>query len=194
MKTSSQTKPNTVRRGTDDWGRDYRSSQVRIYAYIVSCSGLIRLDLSALVFAGNDTTRYYKVQLDLGRGNWKFFNSSALARTFDLLAQYPDVQSRLREEVREAHGKHGKSLDYNQLNSLVFLDAVCRESLRLFPPAQRIQRVAVTDWNLPLQHPVKSKDGRSIISNLHVPKGTKIHLSIAAANRDKWVDTYVPSG
>ncbi|KAG8732687.1 cytochrome P450-dit2 [Ceratobasidium sp. 423] len=123
--------------------------------------------VNLLVFAGHDTT------------------SGALARTFYLLAQYPDIQDRVREEVREAHRLYGRDLDYDQLNSLPFLDAVCRESLRLWTPAQMVERVACVDYNLPLQHPVKSRDGKATVSNLYVPKGTHMYLSLGSVNRDK---------
>ncbi|CAE6402604.1 unnamed protein product [Rhizoctonia solani] len=48
-----------------------------------------------------------------------------------------------------------------------------------------VERVACVDYNLPLQHQVKSKDGRTILSNIHVPKGTHIYLSLGSVNRDK---------
>ncbi|EUC57620.1 cytochrome P450 family protein [Rhizoctonia solani AG-3 Rhs1AP] len=123
--------------------------------------------VNALVFAGNDTT------------------SAALAQTFYLLAKHLDVQDRIREEVQEAHRLYGRDLDYDQLNSLTFLDAVCRESLRLWAPAQMVERIACVDYNLPLHYPVKSKDGKTMISNIHVPKGTHIYLSLSSTNRDK---------
>ena len=56
--------------------------------------------------------------------------SSALCRLFWLLAQHQDVQNRLREEIREAKEKYG-NLNYDQLSALPYLDAVCRETLRL---------------------------------------------------------------
>ena len=117
----------------------------------------------------------------------KGISSAALAQTFYLLAKHLDVQDRVREEVQEAHRLYGRDLDYDQLNSLTFMDAVCRESLRLWAPAQLVERVACVDYNLPLHHPVKSKDGKTVISNIHVPKGTHIYLSLFSANRDKWV-------
>ncbi|KAJ1308099.1 hypothetical protein OPQ81_002162 [Rhizoctonia solani] len=123
--------------------------------------------VNGLIFAGHDTT------------------SGGLARTLHLLAQHPDVQDKLRTEVREAHSLYGKDLDYDQLNSLKYLDAVCRESLRLWSPAQLIERVAMKDWDLPLQYPVRSKDGKRIITNLHIPKGTHMYLSLGSVNRDK---------
>nr|AVZ23830.1 cytochrome P450 [Thanatephorus cucumeris] len=132
----------------------------------------IQAQVNGLLFAGHDTT------------------SAALDRTLHLLAHNLEVQDRLRQEVREAHGLHGKNLDYDQLNSLQYLDAVCRESLRLWAPGQLVERTAAKDWNLPLRYPIKSKDGKTMISNLHVRKGTHLYLSLGSVNRDKqtWGD------
>ncbi|KAG8727621.1 cytochrome P450-dit2, partial [Ceratobasidium sp. 423] len=123
--------------------------------------------VNGLVFGGHDTT------------------SSALARTLHLLAERQDTQAKLRAEVREAHEQHGRDLDYEQLNSLTYLDAICREVLRLYPPEAFVERVATKDWVLPLQYPVKSKDGKGTIENVNVKKGTHIYVSLVAANRDK---------
>ncbi|GAB1520137.1 hypothetical protein RhiTH_003210 [Rhizoctonia solani] len=123
--------------------------------------------VNGLAFAGHDTT------------------SSALSRTLHLLAEHQDVQVKLREEIRQAYNSYGKNLDYDQLNSLSYLDAVCRESLRLHSPASAIARTATSDWDLPLYYPVTAKDGKSVVTNIHVTKGTSIHLSIRAANMDE---------
>lgn len=56
--------------------------------------------------------------------------SNAMSRTLHLLAQHPDVQEKLRHEVVEARA-HG-DLDYDQVHALPYLDAVCRETLRLY--------------------------------------------------------------
>lgn len=65
-----------------------------------------------LIFAATDTT------------------SSALARILHLLAQHPDVQGQLRQEVIAArNGRDG--IPYDELVELPYLDAVCRETLRL---------------------------------------------------------------
>lgn len=55
--------------------------------------------------------------------------SNALSMTLSLLAQHPLVQHKLREEILEA--AQGEDLDYDALVSLPYLDAVCRETLRL---------------------------------------------------------------
>ncbi|CAE6512955.1 unnamed protein product [Rhizoctonia solani] len=128
--------------------------------------------VNGLAFAGHDST------------------SSALSRTIDLLTKHQDVQGNLRNEIREAYRLYGKNLDYDQLNSLSYLDAVCRESLRLHAPGTFLDRIATKDWTLPLQYPAKSKDGKATITNIYIPKGTCLHVSLGAANRDKrtWGD------
>lgn len=68
----------------------------------------------SLTFAATDTT------------------STALARTLHLLSQHKEAQDHLRQELKEAKkGNSGKDLSYNTLVSLPYLDAVCRETLRL---------------------------------------------------------------
>ena len=57
--------------------------------------------------------------------------SNALARTLDLLAEHTDVQDKLRAEILEAIREHGSELPYDVLTELPYLDAVCRETLRL---------------------------------------------------------------
>ena len=55
--------------------------------------------------------------------------SNALSMTLTLLAEHPDAQDKLRKEILEA--SNGEDLGYDQLVSLPYLDAVCRETLRL---------------------------------------------------------------
>lgn len=67
-----------------------------------------------LIFAAMDTT------------------SSALARTLHLLSEHQDAQDRLREEVLNAYkSSESGDLDYDTLHELPYLEAVCRETLRL---------------------------------------------------------------
>lgn len=68
--------------------------------------------LSTLLFAGTDTT------------------SSLMARIISLLAERPGVQEKLRQELVEAGAGSGK-LTYDELLDLPYLEAVCRETLRL---------------------------------------------------------------
>lgn len=58
--------------------------------------------------------------------------SNALARTLDLLSKHQNVQDKLRAEVIEAMREHGTEIPYDVLVELPYLDAVCREVLRLY--------------------------------------------------------------
>ena len=80
--------------------------------------------------------------------------TSALARILHILSQEQDVQSRLRSEVRKAKRDHAAavgidgdwesvSLPYDTLVSLPYLDAIVRETLRLYPPTNMLNRTYV---------------------------------------------------
>ena len=56
--------------------------------------------------------------------------ASALSRILHLLALHPDIQDKLRTELKEAR-EGNEELTHDQLVSLPFLEAVCRETLRL---------------------------------------------------------------
>ena len=56
--------------------------------------------------------------------------SSALSRILHLLSLHPGVQDKLREELKRAH-EENEELTYDRLVSLPYLEAVCRETLRV---------------------------------------------------------------
>ncbi|KAG6835650.1 hypothetical protein H0H93_016146, partial [Arthromyces matolae] len=57
--------------------------------------------------------------------------SNALSRTLHLLALNQTIQHQLRAEVTEALNKHAGEITYDDLHTLPFMDAICRETLRL---------------------------------------------------------------
>ncbi|KJA27949.1 hypothetical protein HYPSUDRAFT_34187 [Hypholoma sublateritium FD-334 SS-4] len=121
--------------------------------------------MSSLIYAAMDTT------------------SSALSRTFHLLAIHQDMQDRLRAEIKEAKRQQGGNLPYDQLVGLPYLDALCRESLRLHSPVPLVRRIARQDIMLPLSTPIKGMDGREI-TEVFVPNDTKLTIGIMASNRN----------
>lgn len=66
-----------------------------------------------MLFAGTDTT------------------SNVFVRTLQFLAENQQVQDKLRQELTEARELAGEDIPHDQLFELPFLDAVCKESLRL---------------------------------------------------------------
>ncbi|KAF8157063.1 cytochrome P450 [Crassisporium funariophilum] len=122
--------------------------------------------VNSLTFAATDTT------------------SGALSRIFHLLALNKDVQDKLRKEIRDAkEANDGHDLGYDVLVSLPFLDAVCRETLRLYPPVTMLNRAARQDIILPLATPIRGTNGKDIME-IPIPKGTEIFISIMASNRN----------
>ncbi|KAF9230508.1 cytochrome P450 [Melanogaster broomeanus] len=121
--------------------------------------------MTTLVFVATDTT------------------SGALSRTLLTLAQHPEAQDRLREELKQAKADKG-NLSYDDLVNLPYLDAVCRETLRLYPPATFSVRTARKDILLPFSTPIKGVNGAEM-RDIVVPKGTNIFISILAANRNR---------
>ncbi|TFK18274.1 cytochrome P450 [Coprinopsis marcescibilis] len=120
--------------------------------------------MSTLTFAATDTT------------------STALSRTLLLLSESPEVQEKLREEIIDAKTEQGELL-YDELHQLPYLDAVCRETLRLYPPIGYVQRQAKEDAYIPLSHPIVSTDGK-VMNEVMVPRGTDLNVSIVSCNRD----------
>ncbi|GLB40486.1 putative cytochrome P450 [Lyophyllum shimeji] len=102
--------------------------------------------MSTLIFTATDTT------------------STALARILYTLSIHPEAQDRLREEVVTASHKTEGDIPYEELVVLPFMDAVCRETLRLYPPVSTVTRSTRQDVVLPLSEPVKGLDGRELQS------------------------------
>ena len=56
--------------------------------------------------------------------------SNALSRILQLLSENQDVQDKMRAELLEA-APDGEDIPYETLVSLPYIDAVCRETMRL---------------------------------------------------------------
>ncbi|KAL0570239.1 hypothetical protein V5O48_011724 [Marasmius crinis-equi] len=116
--------------------------------------------------------------------------SNALARTLQLLSENPEAQVKLREELRAAReAQGGKDVPYDELVSLPYLDAICRETLRLYAPVARVMRKTTNDTVLPLSTPVKCEDD-SVLSEIPLPANTNIYVSLLNSNRN--VDLWGP--
>jgi cytochrome P450 len=122
--------------------------------------------ITILTFAATDTT------------------STAISRTLHVLAQRKDVQNKLREEIRKARKENnGQDLGYDDLVSMPYLDAVCRETLRMYSPVTTLMRTARQDIVLPLAKPIKGINGEDV-HEIPIPNGTNIHISVLNSNRN----------
>ncbi|KAJ2931689.1 hypothetical protein H1R20_g5421, partial [Candolleomyces eurysporus] len=105
------------------------------------------------------------------------------AEVLGQMSIHQDVQSKLRAELREAYENFGDEPDHDQLVGLPYLDAVCRETLRLFPPVATILRETQVDAMLPFSTPVKGSKNEEM-SEVLIPRGSAILISILASNTD----------
>lgn len=64
------------------------------------------------------------------------------------LAINPQVQKKLRSEICEAVARDSGELKYETLMTLPYLDAVVNESLRMYPPAFKVERTVTRDTEL----------------------------------------------
>ena len=102
--------------------------------------------------------------------------AAALSFAICMLCTHPEVQTRLREEVRASlpdPRSPTSSISSNDIDSLPYLNAVCNEVLRLYSPVPITVRVAAHNTTL-IGHPI--------------PKGTTIFIAPWAtnANKDFW--------
>ncbi|PPR04155.1 hypothetical protein CVT24_010715 [Panaeolus cyanescens] len=127
--------------------------------------------IATFTFAGMDTT------------------ANALGRALWALANHPSAQKRIRAEIRQALQEAGGDIPYDTLMALPYLDAICRETLRLYPVAWQMIRKPTEDIMLPLSRPVKGLDG-SDINEVFVPKGATVFCGIQGSNMN--VETWGP--
>jgi cytochrome P450 len=100
--------------------------------------------------------------------------SSTLTWATYLLATHPETQSRLRAEIHKHIPDPTRLLDDSfdiprLLESLPYLNAVCKEALRLYPTLPISSRCSIRD---------------TTITGQFIPKGTRILIVPWATNRD----------
>ncbi|KAJ7505981.1 cytochrome P450 [Mycena galericulata] len=132
--------------------------------------------------------------------------SSALSRLLHSLAHDLPRQRRLREELTQARTEAFGELDFHAVTTLPFLDAVYRETLRLYSPVPFQNRTAMEAISIPLSAPIELANGE-LVRELPIAKGQTVLVSIEAVNRDpaiwghdaatwvpeRWLDSLPPS-
>ncbi|KAH9042654.1 cytochrome P450 [Lactarius pseudohatsudake] len=121
--------------------------------------------------------------------------SVALSRILHVLSLNQERQKRLRLELMDARVQR-RDISYDELMVLPYLDAVCKETLRLYPPVTQLHRVPCKDSYIPLARPVMGIDGETI-DHIYIRAGTTVIVGVAAVNRDPAIwgadaDQWVP--
>lgn len=109
-------------------------------------------------------------------------SSNALAWTFFLLSQHPQVMKKLRLELDLNLGD--KPPTYETLKQLTYLDAVIKESMRLLPPVPMSARVVASPVELGGYHlPVGTEVG---FSHFHTHHDPAIYQNPEAFYPERW--------
>ncbi|EEB92664.1 hypothetical protein MPER_08794, partial [Moniliophthora perniciosa FA553] len=118
--------------------------------------------------------------------------ANSLSWTLLELSRHPEVQERLRDEIRAKKreivlkGNTTGTLAIEDLESLQYLGAVIKESLRYHTVAVHVNRTATADDTIPLSEPILASDGQ-YLSKIPVKKGQKAVVSLCSYNRNKSV-------
>ncbi|CCM03447.1 uncharacterized protein FIBRA_05580 [Fibroporia radiculosa] len=123
----------------------------------------VMAQIPTFLVAGHDTTN----------------NSTAWA--LYALGKASAVQDRLRAELLEVPTE---TPTMDVLNALPYLDAVVRETLRLYAPVPATLRTAMEDDVIPLKVPFIDTSGQ-VQYSIRIKKGTPLDIPLLALNRSK---------
>ncbi|GJQ68870.1 Cyp6a9 [Trypoxylus dichotomus] len=101
------------------------------------------------------------------------FETSSTTMTFCLheLAFNQDIQSKLREEIRDTLKKNGGLFTYDAIMGMTYLDQVIQETLRKYPPVPFLMRVCTKDYKIP-------------DSDIVLKTGTDVFVSVLGVHYD----------
>jgi cytochrome P450 len=95
--------------------------------------------------------------------------ATATAHCLLFLAQHPNYQNKVVEEINEFFGDNDEEITLEALNKLQYMDRVIKETMRIAPIGPVIFREAMEDFE--------------IEEGLVIPKGTTFILNIYALHR-----------
>nr|WNT44093.1 CYP82BF1 [Corydalis yanhusuo] len=117
---------------------------------------VIKSACQALIMAGSDST------------------SATLTWVLSLLLNHREVLKKAQKELDQVVGKD-RQVDDSDIKDLVYLQAILKETMRLYPTAPILERLAVEDC---------------IVGGFHVQAGTTLFVNVSKVQRDPnlWTD------
>ncbi|KAJ8083028.1 hypothetical protein PM082_008891 [Marasmius tenuissimus] len=116
--------------------------------------------------------------------------ANSISWTLLELSRHPEIQEKLRNEIRKkerqliSEGRSQSEFTAEDFESLSYLNAVVKESMRYHPVAIHSPRMALVDDCIPLSKSIKLTNGKEV-REIPVSRGQKVVISIAGYNRSK---------
>ncbi|KOC60363.1 Cytochrome P450 6a2 [Habropoda laboriosa] len=98
-------------------------------------------------------------------------SSTTIAHALYEMALNPEIQDKLREELREFSAKNNGCLKYEDIKEMKYLDKVFKETLRKYPPGTQLRRKCNTNYTF--------KN-----TKVSIPKGTAVFIPLYAIHKD----------
>ncbi|GIY47675.1 cytochrome P450 3A11 [Caerostris extrusa] len=112
--------------------------------------------------------------------------AATLSMTSYLLALHPEIQDKLHKEIKEVLQQTKGELTYEAIQEMKYLDNVIAETLRLYPPVNRLERVADADFKLADTGITIPKGMIVTIPNYAIHRDPKIFLDPEEYNPDRF--------
>ena len=95
--------------------------------------------------------------------------STALGYVGHILVNHPDIQEKVRQEVKDLYESEGK-LDFNTVSKLQYMEWVINETMRIYPPVTGfVMRETLTDYEY---------------KDMTIPKGTMLMIATYTLHHD----------
>ncbi|XP_049831039.1 cytochrome P450 6k1-like [Schistocerca gregaria] len=139
--------------------------------------GSVEDDKAASAGADADAARWKLTLDDIAAQAFAFylggFETSSTTMSFALheLAVNPDIQRKLQEEIDSVLEKGGEGLTYDAISQMSYLEKVVSETLRKYPIVPILNRECGVDYKF-------------AGSNMVIPKGTPVMISVFGLHRD----------
>ncbi|KOC60364.1 Cytochrome P450 6a2 [Habropoda laboriosa] len=110
-------------------------------------------------------------------------SSTAMSNALYELALNPNIQEKLREEIRRHYNQNNGELKFEGIKDMTYLDLIFRETLRKYPPGPMLIRKSICNYTF---------DGTKVT----IPAKTFIWIPLFAIHRDPNIyanpDAFIP--